>query len=210
MSSHDLNRMLQWDAARASEESGAKDTEALRRGLQVDHRQRMGAVLAEMGDSYFGQSWQEFACLVDELDFALIAFTPYHLNGPGEQRIWIHARGAILVADSYQGMTNQARLWACWNPANNLCTEQWPPGIIPEQLHRPYWYGDLDVREGLKTRWQSLTQNGSFLTPWPEVLRPWPFHAAEVLPRDHIQLEVMVEERLMSWHCAARKLMGYY
>ena len=201
--------MLQWNADDAADNSGAQDTQALKRGLQFDHHQRLGAVLSEMGDSYFGQSWEDFGFLVDKLDFALIAYNPYHLNGPGEQRIWIHSHGAILVADSYQGMTNQARLWACWNPGKNLKPSEWPPGIDPDQLHRPYWYGDLDARQGLKTRWESMIKHGSFLVPWPEALRPWPFHAAESLPQDHIQLEAMVQQRLASWHRSALKLMGY-
>jgi hypothetical protein len=54
-----------------------------------------------------------------------------------------------------------------------------------------------------------MLANGSFLTPWPDGMRPWPFHVAEKVPEDHIQLESLIYERLMSWHRSARKLLGY-
>ena len=207
MPSHDLMRMLRWDAKEAAQQTGTDHPVRLQRGLQGDHRIRLGAVLSEMGDSYFGQSWEDFARLVDELGFALLDYTPYYLNGPGEQRLWVHARGALLLADSYSGMVNQARLWMCWNPSHQD-HERWPPGIKPEDMERDYWYGGLDVRDGLRTRWGALMESGDLISPWPVPLRPWPFHAAESPDGNQHLVEEMVMCKLLAWPAAARKIMS--
>lgn len=206
MPSHDLMRMLGWDAQGAAHSSGAQNPEALQRSLQGDHRLRLGAVLSEMGDSYFGQDWEEFVRLADQLGFALLRFTPYYLNGPAEQRLWIHSQGALLVADSYSNLVNQAKLWMCWQP-HQSSGEGWPPGIHPSDLQRDYWHGGLDVHEGLQVRWQAILDSGSLLSPWPTPLRPWPFHAGEDCPQGlHAEEARMI--RLLQWPPAARKIMN--
>lgn len=200
-------RMLRWDAKTAAQDSGIQNPERLQHSLQGDYRQRLGAVLSEMGDSYFGQRWEDFARLADELGFALLRFEPYYLNGPGEQRLWVHAQGALLLADSYGGMVNQARLWTCWSP-DHKDYDRWPPGIRPEDMERDYWYGGLEVREGLRTRWEAMISSGQLLSPWPVPLRPWPFHAAETPSGSQHIIEETVMCRLLCWPAAARKIMN--
>lgn len=201
--------MLKWDAAEAAENTGVQRPELLQRGLQKDHRKRLHAILAEAGDSYFGQPWEEFVRLVDSLDFALLRFRQYYYNGPGEQRLWIHSAGVLLVADSYQGMVNQAKLWCCWKAQGELDQEQMPPGINVSLMDRPYWYGGMEVKEGLRTRWRNMQELGYFISPWPTSLRPWPFHPGEPQPSNPVELELEIYNQLMDWPASARKLMGF-
>lgn len=200
--------MLKWDAQAAARDTGIANPEALRRGLQGDHRKRLQAILSEAGDSYFGQGWADFVRLVDSLDFALLRYQDYYYNGIAQQRLWIHPRGVLLLADSYQGMVNSAKLWGCWQPHPGMHPEDLPPGITPSLMDRPYWYGSMDVKEGIRTRWDTMNSSGVFIQPWPVSLKPWPFYPGEPQPSNPVELEMDIFNRLMEWPAAARKLLG--
>ena len=157
-----LLRMLDWDANQAAQQSGAKNPSQLAAVLAIDHNQRLTALLQEFGDSHLGQQWNDFALTAQQQGFIFQSSCNYWCNGAAQQSMWLSDQGAVLIADSYQDMVNQALIW-CW------CQQKPPVASWAQQTSKDAWGGSIPVRQGLIERWQQLQQL-QLMKKWPQRL----------------------------------------
>lgn len=198
----DIIKLLGFDCEKKAAEITGEDGSPVNLGFMMNVYNEMTKkkVLKSIGDTVFNMDWLAYCELIETFGFGLMMedFSP---DGGKAIRIYYHEKdGLLLVADSYLGSINAARVYYNWKP-NVKSKKDWTdpntaelvnfwevvssggfyyPGHIrseiPEDVLLPawdeiIWSGNHDAREALGFNLRRLRENGTFIPEWKE--RPY-------------------------------------
>lgn len=212
----DLSSMLQFDALRAAEEltgQSYKDDEAtsdLGLLLHIAHGARKRQVLDAQGDTSYGSEWPYFELVASTAGYQSIWRRDFRDGGhPEQQAAYWHEAGLLLVANSYRGNCNDAKI--CFN----LVRHERPLllGYSGRTTADGVLIGDIDGREALRYKTAQLLAAGRLVTPWVERPFLWLTDYVETRriyqdDRGVKQIEELTAQRIAEWPAAVQKAIG--
>lgn len=182
---NNIDDMLHFDPLIAAEQitghsyKNDEQTGLLGLVIAMQHNEIKNQQLIDMGDTTLSNDLDRYVAIIHKLGFELVLDLPF--TAPGwsaddpvrNEHFFVYARrdGLLLVFDTYESVrVNGGKVYYCWEPSPDI--ERWnctsSGGMYTAPNGKRYWGGDHDCREAIRHNLTKLSDNGTFIAPWPD------------------------------------------
>ena len=179
----DLNRLLHFDPLNAAGRITGKDykedrgTSSLGFALLVEAGKAKKEALQERGDTHFNSDLEEQLHIMEQMGFKEVLLDTFVADENREEtfRILWNNVGVLATVESYMGTRrNSAKMYYNQLVYPTHIDDHWENrgsgrfSVYDEDEGMYLWVGDIDVREAVKHKFNTLFKQGITLPVWEE------------------------------------------